>query len=88
MTLPAALAEIVDDFGALAESDRVTLLLEECYRHAKVIGAWGDGTAALTALGLDGVPGVVSGDDAAAVLADVQALMAHHRVWERFPARA
>ncbi|MEH3154855.1 MAG: SufE family protein [Gordonia paraffinivorans] len=28
MTLPAALAEIVDDFGALAESDRVTLLLE------------------------------------------------------------
>ncbi|MGZ8179302.1 SufE family protein [Williamsia sp. SKLECPSW1] len=28
MTLPAALAEIVDDFGALTESDRVTLLLE------------------------------------------------------------
>ncbi|WP_299577079.1 SufE family protein [uncultured Williamsia sp.] len=28
MTLPAALAEIVDDFGALGESDRVTLLLE------------------------------------------------------------
>jgi cysteine desulfuration protein SufE len=26
--MPAALAEIVDDFGALAESDRVTLLLE------------------------------------------------------------
>lgn len=28
MTLPSALAEIVDDFGALAEPDRVTLLLE------------------------------------------------------------
>ena len=28
MTLPAALAEIVDDFGALSEKDRVTLLLE------------------------------------------------------------
>ncbi|MEE4022474.1 SufE family protein [Gordonia sp. PKS22-38] len=28
MTLPAALAEIVDDFGAVGDSDRVTLLLE------------------------------------------------------------
>ncbi|GEE02040.1 hypothetical SufE-like protein [Gordonia spumicola] len=28
MTLPAALAEIVDDFGALADPDKVTLLLE------------------------------------------------------------
>ncbi|GAA4673784.1 SufE family protein [Gordonia humi] len=28
MTLPAALAEIVDDFSALADSDKVTLLLE------------------------------------------------------------
>ncbi|MBJ7288193.1 SufE family protein [Williamsia sp.] len=28
MTLPAALAEIVDDFEALGESDKVTLLLE------------------------------------------------------------
>jgi len=28
VTMPAALAEIVDDFGALVESDRVTLLLE------------------------------------------------------------
>ncbi|MCH5643631.1 MULTISPECIES: SufE family protein [unclassified Gordonia (in: high G+C Gram-positive bacteria)] len=28
MTLPPALAEIVDDFGALGDSDKVTLLLE------------------------------------------------------------
>lgn len=28
MTLPAALAEIVDDFGALGDSDKVQLLLE------------------------------------------------------------
>lgn len=28
MTLPSALAEIVDDFGALGDSDKVTLLLE------------------------------------------------------------
>ncbi|MCR5980009.1 cysteine desulfuration protein SufE [Gordonia jinghuaiqii] len=28
MTLPPALAEIVDDFGALGDSDKITLLLE------------------------------------------------------------
>ena len=60
-------------------------MLEECYRHAKVIGAWGDGVQALDAAGVTGAPGVVTGDDAAAVFAEVQSLMANHRVWERFP---
>jgi len=32
-----------------------------------------------------GAVGVVTGDDAAGVFADVQGLMANHRVWERFP---
>jgi catalase len=66
---------------------RVQLLLDECFRHAKAIGAWGDGQAVLTALGLDGQEGVVLRDDAAGTLADVQELMAAHRVWERFPTR-
>jgi catalase len=66
---------------------RVSLLLDEAFRHAKVIGAWGDGQAAVAAMGLDGAPGVVVGDDAESVLTEVQALMAGHRVWERFPAR-
>jgi catalase len=65
---------------------RVTLMLEECYRHAKVIGAWGDGVPALDATDLLGAVGVVTGDDATAVFAEVQALMASHRVWDRFPA--
>jgi catalase len=38
-------------------------------------------------MGLDGVPGVVPGDDAEEVLPEVQELMAGHRVWDRFPTR-
>ena len=73
--------------GGSAEVDpRVLLMVEECWRHAKVIGAWGSGTAAVHQAGVGGSPGVVVGDDAAGVLAEVQALMANHRVWERFPA--
>jgi catalase len=64
---------------------RVLLMVEECDRHAKVIGAWGAGVSVLEAIGLDGAVGVVTGSDAAGVLTDVQALMAGHRVWDRFP---
>ena len=62
---------------------RVVLLLEECFRHAKAIGAWGPGREVLGAAGVDGV-GVVTGDNAADVLAEVQELLGAHRVWERF----
>jgi len=45
--------------GAPVLDPRVVLLLQECFRHAKVIGAWGAGS---DALGLAGVlpddPGV------------------------------
>jgi len=64
---------------------RVLLMLEECYRHAKVIGAWGDGVQALDAVGLNGATGVVAGEAASGVFTEVQTLMANHRVWERFP---
>ena len=65
---------------------RVLLLVQECWRHAKVIGAWGDGVRVLELAGVAGAPGVVTGDSGAGVLADAQSLMAGHRVWERFPA--
>ena len=68
-----------------AVDPRVLLMLEECYRHAKVIGAWGDGVRALDAARLRGGLGVVTGDDPAGVFTEVQSLMAAHRVWERFP---
>jgi catalase len=70
-----------------AELDpRVVLLLQECFRHAKVIGAWGEGAQALEIAGIDGTAGVVHGDSATEVLTGVQEQMAFHRVWERFSA--
>ncbi|MEV0133011.1 catalase [Dactylosporangium sp. NPDC050688] len=63
---------------------RVLLMVEECWRHAKVIGAWGAGATVLTAAGVAGTPGVVGGDEAAAVFPQVLELMGAHRVWERF----
>jgi catalase len=65
---------------------RVQLMVEECWRHGKVIGGWGAGAQVLDLTGVAGTAGVVSGDDAAGVLAEVQELMAGHRVWDRFPA--
>lgn len=63
---------------------RVLLLVEEAFRHAKAIGAWGAGSRVLDLAGCAGAAGVVSGDDATQVLTEVQELMASHRVWERF----
>ncbi|WP_442937213.1 hypothetical protein [Nocardioides sp. URHA0032] len=65
---------------------RVVLLLEEAYRHCKVIGAWGAGTTVLDAAGVAGTPGVERGGSATEVLDGVQEQMAFHRVWERFTA--
>ncbi|MGH1564794.1 catalase [Mumia sp. DW29H23] len=68
-----------------AELDpRVVLLIEECFRHAKVIGAWGEGNAALDAAGYGTGLGIVRGETGAEVLAQVQEEMALHRVWDRF----
>ncbi|MEW1587919.1 catalase [Micromonospora vinacea] len=65
---------------------RVLLLVEECWRHAKAIGAWGDGVTVLEQVGVAGTPGVVAAGSGAEALTAVQQLMAAHRVWERFPA--
>ncbi len=86
---PDAIASRDEKAGAAAGTavdPRVVLLLEECFRHAKVIGAWGEGTTALEAAGCARA-GVVTGADPAGVFAEVQELMASHRVWERFPSR-
>ncbi|MFI9818443.1 catalase [Saccharothrix variisporea] len=57
---------------------RVALLVEEAHRHAKAIGAWGEGASVVG----DG-PGVVTGDDPTAVVQDVLTLLSEHRVWDR-----
>jgi catalase len=64
---------------------RVLLLIEECWRHAKPIGAIGAGAQALAQSGCAGSAGVVSGEEALEVLAEVGTFMARHRVWDRFP---
>ncbi|MEJ7796819.1 MAG: catalase [Nocardioides sp.] len=64
---------------------RVALMLAECFRHAKVIGAWGAGADALELNGINSdSAGVVVGDDPAGVFAEVHELMGVHRVWTRF----
>ncbi|AEB44959.1 catalase [Micromonospora maris] len=65
---------------------RVLLLVEEVWRHAKAIGAWGAGVTVLEQAGVTASPGVVTGDSGDDVFDAVRQLMTHHRVWERFPA--
>ena len=65
---------------------RALMLIEECWRHSKAVGAWGAGVAAVAQAGVDGYAGIVLGDGATEVLEQVQQHLARHRVWERFAA--
>jgi catalase len=70
---------------ALLVDPRLRLIVEEAFRHSKVIGAWGRGVEAVTASGcLADDVGIVTGDDAEQVLAGVLERLGQHRVWERF----
>ncbi|MGA5300359.1 catalase [Nucisporomicrobium flavum] len=86
--LPARDAKAGAEGGvALAAVDpRVELLIDECWRHAKAIGAWGEGVAALQQAGVAGTPGVVTAESGGAAFTALQDLLSTHRVWERFPA--
>jgi catalase len=84
--LPARDAKAGNGSGELLDP-RVRLLVEEAFRHAKVIGAWGAGVDALTAAGrAPGEAGVVIGDSGPEVLSTALELLSRHRAWERFPA--
>ncbi|MEV8503861.1 catalase [Actinoplanes sp. NPDC051475] len=72
--------------GSLAVDPRVVLLVDEAWRHAKAIGAWGNGLTVLQEAGVAGTPGVVTAESGEDALTAVQQLLAAHRVWERFPA--
>ncbi len=64
---------------------RVELLLQECFRHAKALGAWGAGVEALELAGITAdEAGVVTGDEPTEVFAAVHEFLGAHRVWERF----
>ncbi len=85
---PDALAARDEKAGAASDSaldPRVRLLIEECWRHAKAIGAWSDGVEALRLVGCDeNAPGIVVTDDAVGVFTELAALAGAHRVWQRF----
>ncbi len=67
---------------------RVSLMLDEAFRHCKVLGGLGEGREALRDAGFtDAVPGVLAGDDADELVGSLLELMSHHRVWERFATR-
>ncbi|MGV9979074.1 catalase [Micromonospora wenchangensis] len=83
--LPARDAKAAAADAAVVDP-RVLLLVQECWRHAKVIGGWGAGVRVLELAGVAGAAGVVTSDSPTGVLADAQALLAAHRVWDRFPA--
>jgi catalase len=61
-------------------------LLEEAFRHVKVIGGWGGAEDALAVVGFPtDAPGVVVEQDATRMLDQVMTLLGEHRVWHRFP---
>lgn len=64
---------------------RTVMMVQECFRHSKAVGAWGSGADLLEEAGVHGAPGVVVESDGASALAAVSTLMSNHRVWERFP---
>jgi len=71
--------------GSEISDSRARLLLGECWRHSKAIGAWGEGHRSLESAGYpaDGDGVVVGGTDE--VISDVLDLLGAHRVWYRFP---
>jgi catalase len=64
---------------------KLTLLLQEAFRHCKALGAWGDGTVILEAAGITPAdPGVVTADTAVKAFSDeLFAAVGLHRAWDR-----
>src|SRR6202451_4466748 len=67
---------------------KLTVLLQEAFRHCKALGAWGHGTAILEAAGITAdAPGVVTGAAAGKPsTARPPAAVGLHRAWDRAPA--
>ncbi|MFC0674345.1 catalase [Brachybacterium hainanense] len=93
--IPSLDARVGDLDGVV--DPRAAILAEECWRHGKPIGAWGDGehllrgcaaTAPLTGIDAGSAPGpgagVVLAPDGAAAAEAVGRFLAEHRVWDRF----
>ena len=72
--------------GGLADV-KLTVLLQEMFRHAKALGAWGDGVEALRTAGIDTeAPGILLGDTVvAAYTKKLIEAVGLHRAWDRAP---
>ena len=66
---------------------KLSVLLQEAFRHNKVIAAWGDGQTVLTDADIDvTAPGILVTDKASAAFAGVLlTALGLHRVWDRAP---
>jgi catalase len=64
---------------------KLTVLLQEMFRHCKVIGAWGDGAQVLEAAGIDAsAPGILLGDTLTKqYITGLLEAVGLHRVWAR-----
>jgi catalase len=72
--------------GTTATGDlKQVILLQEAYRHCKVLAAWGDGDAVLTGSGIDlETPGVAVGPNLDKAFIDgLIAALGLHRAWDR-----
>ncbi|MCW2557299.1 MAG: catalase [Mycobacterium sp.] len=78
-------AVVVAAGTAPAGDIKLIVLLQEAFRHCKAVGAWGDGTAALAAAGIDvDGPGVLVADGVDKSFTDaLVSAVGLHRVWER-----
>jgi catalase len=81
-------ALVVANGTAPAADIKLTVLLQEAFRHCKALGAWGDGTKILEAAGIAaGAPGVVTSNAAGKSFTDqLAAAVGLHRAWDRAPA--
>ncbi|MEO7571218.1 MAG: catalase, partial [Acidimicrobiales bacterium] len=68
--------------AGVADHEKAALMLQEAFRHHKVIGAWGDAAGVLAPLGIEGA-GVVAGGKPKAFAASLIEAMGWHRHWER-----
>ena len=78
-------AVVVAAGTAPTDDIKLVVLLQEAFRHCKAVGAWGDGTAALAAAGIDlDGPGVLIADNIDKTFIDALVnAVGLHRVWER-----
>ena len=78
-------AIVVADGTTPTNDLKLTLLLQEAFRHCKALGAWGDGSAVLQLAGIDlGAPGVTIGETVAKPFAaELVAALGLHRSWDR-----